>query len=108
MTGQKKILSKLEEKNSPQKVSLEDDYQYPIKGIGEASYKLDFGTPVKRKEVKYVPGLKNLLFISTLDKKGYRVAFIDGQVLMWPKGKSIEDAVVIGEEEGDLYKLKGH
>ena len=27
---------------------------------------------------------------------------------MWPKGKSIEDAVVIGEEEGGLYKLEGH
>ena len=37
-----------------------------------------------------------------------RVAFIDGQVLMWPKGKTIDDAVVIGEQEGGLYKLKGH
>ena len=88
MTGQKKILSKLEEKNSPQKVSLGDDYQYPIKGIYEASYKLDSGNPLKMKEVLYVPGLKkNLLSISALDKKGFRVAFIDGQVLMWPKGK---------------------
>ena len=61
------------------------------------------------KEVLFVPGLKkNLLSISALDKKGYRVAFIDGQVLMWPKGKSIEDVVVISEEEGGLYKLKGH
>ena len=51
---------------------------------------------------------KNLLSISTLDNKGYRVAFIYGQVLMWPKGKWIEDEVVIGEEEGGLYKLKGH
>ena len=37
-----------------------------------------------------------------------RVAFIDGQVFMWPKGKTIDDAVVIGEQEGGLYKLKGH
>ena len=36
-----------------------------------------------------------------------RVAFIDGQVFMWPKGKTIDDAVVIGEKEGRLYKLKG-
>ena len=36
-----------------------------------------------------------------------RVAFIDGQVLMWPKGKTIDDAVVIREQEGGLYKLKG-
>ena len=94
MAGQKKILSKLEEKNSPQKVSLGNDYQYPIKGIDEASYKLDSGNPLKMKEVLYVPGLKkNLLSISAFDKKGYRIAFIDGQVLMWPKGKKIEDAV---------------
>ena len=29
-------------------------------------------------------------------------------VIMWPKGKTINDAVVIGEQEGGLYKLKGH
>ena len=50
---------------------------------------------------------KNLIPISSLDKKGYIVAFIDGQVLMWSKGKTLEDVVVIGEE-GGLYKLKGH
>jgi hypothetical protein len=27
---------------------------------------------------------------------------------MWPKGKAIEDAIVIGTKEGGLYKLKGH
>ena len=36
-----------------------------------------------------------------------RVAFIDGQVIMWPKGNTINDAIVIGEQEGGLYKLKG-
>ena len=106
--GQKKTLSKLEEKSSLQKVSLGDDYQYPIKGVGEASYKLDSGNPLKIKDVLYVPSLKkNLLSISALDKKGFRVSFIDGQVIMWPKGKTIEDAIIIGEEEGGLYKVKG-
>ena len=27
---------------------------------------------------------------------------------MWPKGNTINDAVVIGEKEGRLYKFKGH
>ena len=36
-----------------------------------------------------------------------RLSFVDGQVLMWPKGKTIDDAVLIGEQEGGLYKLKG-
>ena len=70
MTWKKQNLSRLEEKNSPQKVSLGDEYQYPIKGIGESSYKLDSGTSMKMKEVLCVPGLiKNLLSISSLDKK---------------------------------------
>ena len=87
---------------------LGDDSQYPIKGMGEASYKLDFGKSMKMKDVLYVPGLrKNLFSISALDKKGFRVAFVDGKVLMWTKGKTIDDAVEIGVEEGGLYKLKG-
>jgi hypothetical protein len=109
MTGQKDILSSLTEKDFPHKVSLGDDYQYPIKGMGESTYKLDSGTPMRMKDVLYVPGLtKNLLSISALHKKGFRVAFIDGEVLMWPKRKTIEVVVVIGTEEGCLYKLKGH
>ena len=60
------------------------------------------------KDVLYVPGLKNnLLSISGLEKKGFKVSFVDGQVLMWPKGKTIDDAIVIGVKEGGLYKLKG-
>jgi hypothetical protein len=61
------------------------------------------------KDVLYVLGLKkNLLSISTLDKKGYRVAFIDGEILMWAKGETLNQAIVIGSEENGLYKLKGH
>ena len=60
------------------------------------------------KDVVYFLGLKkNLLSIFALDAKGIRVAFVDGQVLMWPKGNTIENAIVIGEEDGGLYKLKG-
>ena len=100
---------KLSEHELPQKVKLGDDYQYPIKGSGESSYKLDSGKSIKMKYLLFVPRLKkNLLSISALDAKGMRVAFIDGQVIMWPKGKTINDAVVIGEQEGGLYKLKGH
>ena len=57
----------------------------------------------------YVLGLKkNLLSISSLDKQGFRVAFINGEVLMCPKGNTIYDAIVIAAEGGGFYKLKGH
>ena len=60
------------------------------------------------KDFLFVPRLKkNLLSILALDAKGMRVAFVDGRVLMWPKIKTIDDAIVNGEQEGGLYKLKG-
>ena len=109
MMGFKEPFVKLLEYESPHKVKLGDDYQYPIKGSGESSYKLDSGKSMKMKNILFVLGLKkNLLSISTLDEKGMRVAFIDGQVIMWPRGKTIDDSIAIGEQEGGLYKLKGH
>ena len=100
MTRFKESSVNLSEHESPHKVKLGDDYQNPIKGSGEASYLLNSRKYLKMKDVLYVPGLKkNLLSISALDAKGMRVAFIDGQVLMWPKGKTIDDAVVIGQQE---------
>ena len=109
MTGFKESFVRLSEHESPHKVKLGDDYQYPIKGSWEYSYKIDSGESLTMKELLFVPGLnKNLLSISALDAKGMWVAFIDGQVIMWPKGKTIDDAVVIGEQVGGLYKLKGH
>ena len=57
---------------------------------------------MKMKEVLYIPCLKkNLISISALDKKGYR----HGCFFRWTsnyvaKGKTLEDVVVIREEEG--------
>ena len=65
MAGYKNYLSTLIERESHQKVKFGDDYQYPIKGVGEASYKLESGKLLKMKDILYVPGLKkNLLSIS--------------------------------------------
>jgi hypothetical protein len=49
---------------------------------------------------------KNFLSISVVDEKGFKVTFVNGEVLMWPKGKTIDDVVVVGVQEGGLYKLK--
>ena len=58
---------------------LGDDYQCPIKGMRESFYKLDYGKSMKMKDVMYVP---RLLSILSLDKKGFKFAFVDGEVLM--------------------------
>jgi hypothetical protein len=99
MTGKKNTLSCISENKFSQKVTLGDDYQYPIKGIGESNYKLDSENSITMKDILYVPGLKkNLLSVSTLDKKGYRIAFIDGEVLMSAKEETLNEAIVIGSE----------
>ena len=69
----------MSEHESPHKLNRGEDYQYPIKGSGEASYKLDSEKYLKMKDVLYVLGLKkNLHSISPLDAKGMRVTFFDG------------------------------
>ena len=101
MTCYKDSLSCLMQNESPYKVMLGDDSQYPIKGMGESYYKLESRKSMKMKDVMYVLGMKkNLLSISSLDKKGFRISFIDGRVFMWTKGKTINDAIEIGVEEG--------
>ena len=80
MTGYKESFFNMSEHESPHKVKLGDDYKYPIKGSGEASYKLDFGKSLKMKDVLYVPRLKkNLLFIFALNAKKISVAFVDAK-----------------------------
>ena len=80
MTGFKESFVKLSEHESPHKVKVGDDYQYPIKGSGESSYKLDSGKSMTMKDVLFLPGLKkNLLSISTLDVKG-----IGPYICRWP------------------------
>ena len=55
MTGFKESFVKLSKHDSPHKVKLGDDYQYPIKGSGESSYKLESGKSMKMKDVFFVP-----------------------------------------------------
>ena len=46
------------------------------------------------KDFMFVFGLKkNLLSILALDAKGMRVAFVDGHVFMWSRGKTIDNAM---------------
>ena len=54
----------------------------------------------------YVPGIKrNLVSISSLEDKGYRVTFADGKVLAWHKYYSMNTKKVIGIREEILYRL---
>lgn len=90
-------------------IELGDGATYAIQGVGSTSFQLDSGIVLHIEEILFVPGLKkNLLFISTLEDKGFRVIFMDGKALLWPKDGDMSSTVMIGVREGGLYRLLGH
>lgn len=67
---------------------------------------LESGVSIRLNNILYVPGLKkNILSISCLEDRGDRDVFVDGKVLVWGEGSSINEARVIGIREGTLYRL---
>jgi hypothetical protein len=91
------------------KVELIDDDTYAIKGLGSASFQLLSSNVFHVEEIIYVPGLKkNLISVAVLESKGYTVAFSKGKALMWPSNESMNSAMIIGVQEGRLYKVSGH
>ena len=55
-----------------------------------------------------MPGLKkNLISIAVLESKGYRVIFMEGKALLLSKNEDLNLVLVIGHQEGGLYKLPG-
>jgi hypothetical protein len=76
MTGYREHLIDLVEKESHLHVVLRDNARYTVKGVGSFSFQLDFDIPLQLSEVLYVPGMKrNLLSVSVLEDKGYKVIF---------------------------------
>ena len=97
MTGSRNSLSSLTERTSSLEAELVDDSKHVVKGVGEASQQLDSSNRLLIKDILFVQSLKkNLLSISTLEDKGFRVTFVDGQVLLLPKKSNIDNATVIG------------
>jgi hypothetical protein len=81
MTGDCRNFSSMKEKETPHKVELGDNNSYADKGIGQATIKMESSNSIHLSNVLYVPSLKkNLIYISCLEEKGDRVAFVDRKV----------------------------
>ena len=109
MTRYRCALTDLTEQKSSVEVEMGDETTYSVRGIGSTSFRLDSGTNLKITEILYVPSIKkNLLSISALEDKGFRVTFMEGKALLWHKDSSLESAIKIGVRVGGLSKLLGH
>ena len=63
-------------------MELGDNFRYVVKGVGSVLFQLEFRDSIHMRDVLYILGLKkNLLSISTLENRGYKVTFIDVRFL---------------------------
>jgi hypothetical protein len=78
-------------------------------GLGSTSFQLQSCNVLHVEEILYVPGLKkNLISIAVLESKGYTIAFSKGKDLMCPSNESVSSSMIIGVQEGGMYKVSGH
>ena len=77
-----------------------------MKGIDIVTLHLKQGQTINLQEVSYVPNLKkNLVSISTMEDKGFKVEFIDGKVHIWKINLKYEFTYEFGVE--GLYQVRG-
>ena len=104
MIGYKENIFEITEKESHLRVVLGDDANYTVKGSRATSLQLESKDMLHLSNVLYVPGMKiNLVSITALEDKGYKVAFSDGKVLAWCKNSSMDTTKEIGVREESLY-----
>jgi len=105
-TGYKEALSYLVEKKTNLKIILGDNATYPVKGIGTITLHLNYIQTIHLQEVLYVSDLKkNLVSISAMEDKGFKVAFIDGKVWIWHRNP--KDVFTLGFRVDGLYQVGG-
>ena len=110
MTGYRCALTNLTEHKTSVEVEMGDEtYLFNLR---DWIYFMFSWIPVqnlKITEILYVPGIKkNLLPVSTLEDKGFRVTFMEGKALLWHKDINLESTIMIGVRVRGLYKLLGH
>ena len=108
MIGYKDVLSNFKKENFTYEGELGDEASYAIKMTGSVSFQLEEGVNLHLDEVLYVLGLrKNLISMAVLESKGFKVVFMEGKALLWSKDEDLSSTLVIGYQEGGLYKLPG-
>jgi hypothetical protein len=106
MTRYREHLTDVVDKESRLHVVLGDNAKYNVKEVGSSTFQLDSDIPLQLSKVLYVPGMKrNVVSVSALEDKGYKVTFSEGKVLSWHNNSHMDSAQVIGFQENSLYRL---
>ncbi|ONK57948.1 uncharacterized protein A4U43_C09F5950 [Asparagus officinalis] len=95
--------SSFEELERGDVVLMENDHVCSIGGISTVRIMMHDGVTRELKEVRFVPQLKNIISLGTLEAAGYRVILEDATVKV-TKGSML---VIRDVRESNLYYLKG-
>ena len=102
----KEALSPLIEKETILEIILGGNSTYPMKWTGTVTLHLNQGQIIHLQDVLYVPDLKkNLVSISAMEDKGFKVVFIDGKVRVWKR--NFKEAFTLGFRVDTLYQVGG-
>ena len=83
MTEKKDFFSGLEEKDLRMHIEMGDDGRYNANGIGTVTFQRESVSPLRLKDVMFVPGLKkNLVSVAVLEDRGYDVIFNKGKAFL--------------------------
>eukprot|EP00253_Pinus_taeda_P036297 PITA_36297 len=105
-TSYKEVFHNLIGKGTNLEIVLGDNMKYLVKGVGNVSLKLNQGNTIHLQDVLYVLDLKkNLMSISAMEDKGYKLAFSDGKVRAWKN--NIKDVFSLGFRVDSLYQVRG-
>jgi len=75
-----------------------------MKAVRNVTFQLNQGNTIHLQEVLYVLDLKkNLVTISTMEDKGFKVAFIDGKVRIWKR--NFKHDFTLGFKVDTLYQV---
>ena len=101
-----KRLSNLIENETNLEIILGDNATYPVTGTWTVTLHLNQGQILHLQDVLYVPNLKNnLVSISVMEDKGFKVAFIDGKVRIWQR--NFKDDFTLRFRVEGLYQVGG-
>jgi hypothetical protein len=108
MTGAWELFESFTESDSDVHVELGMGTKHAVKGSRTVPFWMESGGMLRVMDVLWVPELRrSVLSVSMIEKKGFDVAFQDGQALIKPRGSSSDTTIVFGVRERNLYRLKG-
>lgn len=104
MIGCREFFSDLEEKELHMHIDRGGDARYNANEVGTVTFQRDSGSPIRLKDVMFLPGLKkNRISVAVLEDRGYDVIFRKGKAFL--RHIATRRMKHIGVHVKNLYKL---